>query len=137
MRAVAAGVTADGDVAKGRKMEHTAFALEPGQSVRPIASACATATTYCCIVTAAAPSPLRMPLWLDGYTEYTAERLTHTDVHCIATLLRPPSQNLDGYRCCACACVLIFVQFSVEVLAESEHSKTYLLELQLTSSADR
>lgn len=131
MRAVAAGVTADGDVAKGRKMEHTAFALEPGQSVRPIASACATATTYCCIVTAAAPSPLRMPLWLDGYT---AERLTHTDVHCIATL---GALSKPGYRCCACACVLIFVQFSVEVLAESEHSKTYLLELQLTSSADR
>lgn len=53
----------------------------------------------------------------------------------IALQLWAPSQNLPGYRCCACACVLIFVQFSVEVLAESEHSKTYLLELQL--SADR
>lgn len=31
--AVAAGITVDEDVAKGRKMEHTAFALDPGCSV--------------------------------------------------------------------------------------------------------
>ena len=30
---VAAGITADEDIAKGRKMEHTAFALDPGHSV--------------------------------------------------------------------------------------------------------